>query len=137
MKRIVLAVVFLLLAGALPAQTFDDAVAAYKRGEVFVAAQAFIKLAEQGDAKAQFILGTMYSAGKGVPQDDNEAVRWYHKAAGLGLAEAQFSLGLLYETGEGVAQDRAEAVRWYRMAAEGGNAKAQASLRRLTGDQTS
>ena len=38
-------------------------------------------LAEQGDAKAQYKLGTMYYFGHGVPQDYWEAVRWYRKAA--------------------------------------------------------
>ena len=32
--------------------------------------------AEQGDADAQHNLGVMYATGRGVPQDDAEAVRW-------------------------------------------------------------
>ena len=32
--------------------------------------------AEQGDASAQFYLGFMYVDGRGVPEDDVEAVRW-------------------------------------------------------------
>jgi TPR repeat protein len=67
MKRIASVVVFLIVAAALPAQTLDDALAAYQRGQFFVAAQAFTKLAEQGDAKAQFQLGLLYYTGKGVP----------------------------------------------------------------------
>ena len=37
--------------------------------------------AEQGDASAQANLGVMYVTGRGVPQDDAEAVRWYRLAA--------------------------------------------------------
>ena len=37
--------------------------------------------AEQGDAEAQFNLGLMYTNGDGVPQDYQEAVSWYRKAA--------------------------------------------------------
>ena len=33
--------------------------------------------AEQGDADAQFNLGVMYGNGRGVPQDDAEADRWF------------------------------------------------------------
>ena len=38
-------------------------------------------LAEQGDAVAQNNLGLMYANGRGVPEDDAEAVRWYRLAA--------------------------------------------------------
>ena len=49
-------------------------------------------LAEQGDATAQFNLGIMYDNGRGVPQDDAEAVRWYRLAADRGHATARFNL---------------------------------------------
>ena len=48
-----------------------------------------LKAAEQGDAKAQFNLGFIYSNGKGVPKDYAEAVKWTRKAAEQGHAEAQ------------------------------------------------
>ena len=83
---------------------------------------------EQGFATAQFNLGNMYSNGRGVPQNDAEAVRWYRMAAEQGLAEAQFNLGIEYDNGRGVPKNEAEAVRWYRMAAEQGLAEAQFNL---------
>ena len=64
----------------------------------------------------------MYQKGKGVPQDDAEAVKWYHKAAEQGDADAQNNLGVMYRNGKGVPQDDAEAVKWYRKAAEQGHA---------------
>ena len=70
----------------------------------------------------------MYRDGRGVPQDDAEAVRWYRLAADQGLADAQFSLGVMYTPGRGVPQDDAEAVRWYRLAADQGQADAQDTL---------
>ncbi len=48
--------------------------------------------AEQGYAIAQNNLGWMYQEGKGVQQDDAEAVKWYRKAAEQGNAEAQYRL---------------------------------------------
>ena len=85
--------------------------------------------AEQGDADAQFVLGFMYATGRGVPQDDVQAVRWYRRAAEQGDADAQFVLGFAYSDGErGVPQDDAEAVRWYRLAADQGLANAQHNL---------
>ncbi len=70
----------------------------------------------------------MCSKGRGVPQDNAKAVRWYRRGAEQGNAKAQFNLGQMYSKGEGVPQDDAEAVRWYRRGAEQGNAKAQFNL---------
>ena len=72
------------------------------------------KAAEQGDADAQHNLGVMYAYGKGVPEDDAEAVRWYLKAAEQGHADAQHNLGVMYAYGKGVALDYAEAAHWRR-----------------------
>ena len=52
--------------------------------------------AEQGDAGAQLGLGLMYRDGRGVPQDDAEAVRWFRLAAEQGLTGAQSLLGFMY-----------------------------------------
>ena len=41
-----------------------------------------IRLAEQGNATAQVVVGFMYAEGRGVPQDDADAVRWYRLASG-------------------------------------------------------
>ena len=46
-------------------------------------------LAEQGDAIAQYNLGSMYATGDGVPEDRAEAARWFRLAAEQGLADAQ------------------------------------------------
>ena len=84
--------------------------------------------AEQGEAMAQFNLGNMYDFGRGVLEDDAEAVRWFRMAAEQGYAMAQYNLGSMYAHGEGVLKDDAAAVRWYRMAAEQGDAMAQFNL---------
>ena len=84
--------------------------------------------AEQGHATAQFLLGVMYDNGRGVAEDDREAVRWYRKAAEQGHATAQSLLGVMYANGEGVPEDDREAVRWFRKAAEQGDADAQHNL---------
>jgi len=72
--------------------------------------------AEQGDAEAQFRLGFMYANGRGVPEDDAEAVRWYRLASVRGHASAQYNLGYMYATGEGVPRDYTEAALWLRLA---------------------
>ena len=59
------------------------------------------RLAEQGDATAQFFLGLMYDEGEGVPENDAEAVKWYRLAAEQGDATAQTNLGVMYAIGAG------------------------------------
>jgi TPR repeat protein len=63
-----------------------------------------------------------------VPQDYQEALKWYRPAAEQGYAPAQYSLGVAYERGQGVPQDYREAVKWYRRAAAQGNELAQVNL---------
>ena len=84
--------------------------------------------AERGNANARFQLGSMYADGRGVPEDDEEALRWYRLAAEQGDANAQFQLGSMYAHGDDVPEDGAEAVRWYRLAAEQGDVSAQLRL---------
>ncbi len=87
-----------------------------------------VKKAESGDTDAQNKLGFCYSAGEGVPKDEEEAVRWYTRAAQQGYAKAQYNLGLCYFSGNGVAREPYEAVKLWKMSAEQGFAEAQYRL---------
>ena len=99
--------------------------AAYKQRDSATALKHFRALAEQGNAKAQNILGWMYNYGLGVTKDLKEAVRWVRKAAEQGYVNGQVWLGVMYQHGEGVTRDYKEAVKWYRKAAMQGLAGAQ------------
>ena len=59
------------------------------------------QLAQQGDAKATYLLGRSYMRGTGVPKDYGEAAKWLRNAATRNLSDAQFLLGFLYEHGDG------------------------------------
>lgn len=76
--------------------------------------------AENGDALAQYNLGVLYDTGDGVPQDHNEAAKWYSKAAEQGLAVAQHNLALMYSKGEGVPLNYVLAYKWCNLAASQG-----------------
>lgn len=118
-RRIALAAALAMaLASALPAtaQTFEEALAAYERGDYDAAYRGFRSLAEQGDAIAQNNLGVMYGTGEGVPQDYAEAVKWYRRAAEQGDANAQGNLGFMYVNGRGVPQDYVRAHMWSNLA---------------------
>ena len=62
---------------------------AYQSGDYAIALRDWTPLAEQGNAAAQYNLGQMYGNGRGVPQDDKTAVKWYTLAAEQGHAYAQ------------------------------------------------
>ncbi len=48
--------------------------------------------AAKGEPWAQEALGFLYSWGLGLPQDFDEAIKWYKKAAEGGFPEAQYHL---------------------------------------------
>jgi len=79
-------------------------------------------------------LGVIHATGRGVQQDDREAVKWLRKAAEQGNANGQYSLGYMYEQGRGVERDDGAAVKWYRKAAEQGNAVGQSNLGMMYAD---
>ncbi|MBN1764740.1 MAG: sel1 repeat family protein [Sedimentisphaerales bacterium] len=56
----------------------------------------------------------MYYNGEGVPENDEEALKWYTKAAEQGDADAQFNLGVIYDDAKGVPQNYIEAYKWFR-----------------------
>lgn len=122
--RLALAIIF--LAGGAGAQAgLQEGIAAYRNGNYSAALKELVPLAENGDAKAQVLLGDMHNGGSGVPQDHAKAALWYRKAAEQGNALAQTSLGVMYERGIGVPQNDKEAVSWLHKAAEQGHAEAQ------------
>lgn len=85
-------------------------------------------LAVQGDADAQYRLGTIYDEGRGMTEDARKAAWWFRMAAQQGHANAQCNLGVMYASGRGVAQDDVEAVKWYRLSAAQGDKEAQFML---------
>src|SRR5262245_20471904 len=78
---------------------FEDATAAYSKGDYATALRLLRPLADQGLAKAQIILGIMYANGQGAPKSDTEAMKWYRLAADQGDAGAQTALGVIYVNG--------------------------------------
>ncbi|MGE3146045.1 MAG: DUF4399 domain-containing protein [Pseudorhodoplanes sp.] len=84
--------------------------------------------AEAGNPAAQWVLGSVYQTGAGVPVDLVESFKWFSKAAERGYADAESSLGYAYAEGLGVEKNEAAARKWYLRAAEQGIASAQYNL---------
>ncbi len=86
------------------------------------------RAAKNGDVYAQFKLANMYFEGKGVPQDDVQAAKWFLEAARQDHVEAQFVIGTMYEKGDGVSQSDAHAYTWFMKAANQGHNRSKIML---------
>jgi TPR repeat protein len=107
----------------------EDGEAAHQARDYETALRLLRPLAEnEGDPKAQVLVGRMYARGNGVPRDNGEAMRWYTLAADQGDHDAIMNLGDQYQAGVVVARDFDEAERLFRSAAEQGHKMSQIRL---------
>ena len=117
-KALWLAAVFAVFCGQVRADQYEDALAAFTRADYPRTLELVQPLAEQGDPRAQSLLGVMYDFGSGVPKNSAKATELYTESAMRGFAEAQFYLGQR-------SKDPAEAAAWYLKAAQQGFTQAQ------------
>lgn len=87
-------------------------------GDFIAAAALYRAAAIDGYAPAQFRLGVLTAAGKGVPRDAYAATRWYLLAAEQYHRRAQVKLGIAYAQGKGVEHDPILARLWIGRAAD-------------------
>ena len=114
---------FLVLACLFIAQALPDKEAAlrsYEEHDFATAFRAWQILSTQGDAEAQFALGSMYEKGEGTSVDFVQAAHWYRRAAYCGFAQAQFALGSYYASGRGVSRNLAQSYSWLTLASSKG-----------------
>jgi tetratricopeptide (TPR) repeat protein len=90
---------------------------AYDNKDYETALSIWNRLAERNNAVAICKIGVCYGYGQGVPQDYDEAIKWFRKAADLGDVTAMLNLSAYYDE----TQNEAEAFKWYRKAAELGD----------------
>jgi hypothetical protein len=110
---------------------FDSAVAEYRRSNYLGAIEAFLPLAQEGDARAQSILALMYRYGEGTPQDLGSAFMWYKKAAELDYAPAQYHAGIMLAEGIGVEADFEGGLTWLTRASQAGFSRADIKIEEL------
>ncbi len=96
----------------------------YLRGDHKAALTEFQRLAEAGNVAAQSKLGEMYVTGRGAPEDQALAVKWFTAAAEQGDVAAQVNLGLL------LAQDSQyeAAAKWMTLASARGDVAAMNNM---------
>ncbi len=94
------------------------------------------KLADAGDAEAQWQMGLRYHNGDGVPHDDAQAVPWFLRAAEQGHVTAQATLGAYYWAGRGVPEDLSKAYFWSAIANARGDEASKIRLEVLASRMT-
>lgn len=83
------------------------------------------KAAENGNADAQYMLGLLYLAGKGVDKNNDLGIDYIKKAAHQDMPEAQAMLGAIYFEDQVIKRDVKESKKWLDIAASNGYAKSQ------------
>jgi TPR repeat protein len=89
---------------------WEDGMAAYSRGDYVPAIRLFRPLAEQGNARAQKVLGVMFRKGEGVPKNAVRARMWFSLAAKRGEAGARAGLREVSQTMTALQISQAEAM---------------------------
>jgi hypothetical protein len=137
MQKLVMAAISAFKAVDNSAIAYGRGLKAYFAGDYTTSMNELRPLAERGYARAQAKVGGMYNLGHGVPQNLEEAERWYRLAAEQGNADAQCWMGQYFDQeiflqysgvewlGEREHRDNMIAEPWYRRAAEQGHAWAQ------------
>ena len=92
------------------------------------AAEELERLAERGDAHAQYLMGQLYRDGPLLILDSQKAKRWFIQAAEHGLPEAQYALDKLFLSDDMEVRDPDEGIRWLEQAARNGNSYAAYQL---------
>jgi TPR repeat protein len=77
---------------------WEDGMAAYNRGDYMPAIRLFRPLAEQGNARAQHLIGLMYHRGEGVARNSVRAFAWFSLAAAHGDRKAKAKLRDISQT---------------------------------------
>jgi hypothetical protein len=124
------------------ADQLEDAEAAIQNEDFEKACEFLRPLAEDNNAEAQFLLGSLYVNGQGVEKDDTKGVSWVMKAARQGYAEARsraisicldlanqgdttamYNLGYMCLQGWGGERDPNICIGWLERAAESGHVR--------------
>ena len=96
----------------------DDSFPLDERDE---AAEQLEQLAEDGDAYAQYIIGTAYRDGGLLIPDMVKVQKLLKRAAEQGLGAAQYALGKLYLSDDADVHNSAKGIYWLKRSADNGN----------------
>ncbi len=99
------------------------------------AAELYQKVAAKSNAIAQYHLGYCYEFGRGIKEDQEEAIKYYKLSADQNFEKAQnqlwnlyYKIGLNYYYGKGVTKDVKKATECFKLASDHNIANAQTFL---------
>ena len=136
MKKRIALLLFFMVVGVVWAGDYEDGEHEYFSGQYATAIQLYKAAGMFGDHRAQYMVGSMYSDGKGVVQDDAEAARWMKLAAAQGYGVAQNHLAVMYKYKKGVERDFLRAHMWFNLSSASGYAKAERNREAIEGLMT-
>lgn len=122
-----IAIVGLVIWRLIPLSTEQELAAAnraWRVGHFEQATRIWQPLADQGQPRAQALMGWSHELGQGSEQDMLQAIRLYRQSAEAGDAFGQYRLGDLYLRGVGVSRDLRAAFHWMERAARNGDVPA-------------
>ena len=102
----------------LPSVANDDRFSLAERDE---AAEQLERLADAGDAYAQYIIGMAYRDGGLLIPDTVKAQKLLERTAEQDLDAAQYALGKLYLSDDADVHDSAKGIYWLKRSADNGN----------------
>lgn len=105
-----------------------EAWTAYNIGQYKKTISLVTPLANEGNPRAQVMLGRCFENGLGVDQNPAVAAQWFQLAAEQNDSEAQVLLAYCYELGSGVPKNDQQVMNLFTRAAQNGNAEAQFNL---------
>ncbi|BBT80399.1 hypothetical protein WP8S18E11_20650 [Aeromonas veronii] len=111
----------------LPLSTEQEMAAAnraWRTGHFDEAARIWSPLAEQGQPRAQALMGWSHEVGQGSEQDIHQAISLYRQSAQAGDPFGQYRLADAYLRGAGVKRDLRQAFHWMDLAARNGDVPA-------------
>lgn len=91
------------------------------REERVDAAVQMKRLAQAGDAHAQYLMGLLYRDGGLVIPDTERARDWMEEAATQNVPAAQYALGKLLLSDDPLVHDPDQGIRWLKASAQNGN----------------
>ena len=115
-------------------QDVESAMRLIGSGKMAEGINALRTIAENGNVKAQVLLGHLYDHANLVIKDPDyaEAMKWHRRASAQGSGEGSVGVAELYEKGLGVPESPEEANRWFELAAKQGYDQQSLDLRCFT-----
>ena len=114
-----------------PAESISEAKINIQNIDFQKAYEILTPLADINNSEAQYLLGTLYFEGNGVPTDSAKAADLFAKAAQDNNSDAQLKLGLIYLEGIGVSKSLTNSRFWLEQASENNHPSASSALSKL------